>query len=203
MFCPNDSNPMHQATVPSHYGQPVIIDQCGSCGGIWFDAFELYKVKQGEAVSVEAVNSDSLRTLSDIDQPTLLCPRDKTKLVQFDDPKFPREIILTRCPKCQGFWLNRGVFTQYQEARQKLMRPREKTPEDIKLNEDIKRMLQARLGGSNPDILAKAGKFLSAPVGKNALFPSGSGERTSAPENTLDSILNILIVLLRLFIFRS
>ncbi len=99
--------------------------------------------------------------------------------------------------------MNRGVFTQYQEARQKLMRPREKSPEDIKLNEDIKRMLQARLGGSNPDLLARAGKFLSAPVGNNALFPSGSGERTPAAENTFDSILNILLVLLRLFIFRS
>jgi len=202
MLCPNDNTRMHPATVPSHYGQPVIIDQCGSCGGIWFDAFELYKVKQGEAASVEAVDPESLRTLSDIDEPTLLCPRDRTKLVQFDDPKFPREIILTRCPKCQGFWLNRGVFTQYQEARRKLMRPREKTPEDIKLNEDIKRMLQARLGGSSPDILARAGKFLSAPVGNQSLFPPGSGDRASAPETALDSILNILVLILRLFIFR-
>jgi len=202
MLCPNDNTRMHSATVPSHYGQPVIIDQCGSCGGIWFDAFELYKVKQGEAASVEAVDPESLRTLSDIDEPTLLCPRDRTKLVQFDDPKFPREIILTRCPKCQGFWLNRGVFTQYQEARRKLMRPREKTPEDIKLNEDIKRMLQARLGGSSPDILARAGKFLSAPVGNQSLFPPGSGDRASAPETALDSILNILVLILRLFIFR-
>jgi Zn-finger nucleic acid-binding protein len=202
MFCPSDNTPMHQAKVPSHYGQPVIIDQCGSCGGIWFDAFELYKVKQGEAVSVEAVDSDSLRTLSDIDQPALLCPRDRTKLVQFDDPKFPKEIILTRCPKCQGFWLNRGVFTQYQEARQKLMRPSEKTPEDTKLDEDIKRMLQARLGGSSPDILARAGKFLSAPVGKQALFPGDSSMRPGQAENSFDSILNILITILRLFIFR-
>jgi Zn-finger nucleic acid-binding protein len=202
MFCPNDTNPMRQASVPSHYGQHIILDQCESCGGIWFDAFELYKVKHGEAVAIEEIDSDVLRATSHINQQTLFCPRDRTELFQFKDPQFPKDIILTRCPKCQGFWLNRGVFTKYQEARQKLILPKEKTPEDLKLQEDVRRMLKTHLVGSDQDVLGKVGKFLSAPVGKQTLSPLGSSKGLPATENSFDSILNILILILRLFIFR-
>jgi Zn-finger nucleic acid-binding protein len=193
---------MRQASAPSHYGQPIILDQCKSCGGIWFDAFELYKVKQGEAVEIEEIDSDVLRALSHINQQTLFCPRDRTELFQFKDPQFPKGIILMRCPKCQGFWLNRGVFTQYQEARQKLMISKEQTPEDLKLKEDVKRLLQTRLNGSDQDVLGRVGKFLSRPVGKQAFLPLDSSTRLPEAENTFDSILNILIIILRLFVFR-
>jgi len=202
MFCPNDKTSLHQATVPSHYGQQLVIDQCGGCGGIWFDAFELYKVKHGEAETMEGVDVDILRAPVEIENKTLLCPRDKTPLVQFDDPRFPSEIILSRCSKCQGFWLNRGVFTRYQEARQNRIRPREKTPDDLKLEESVKRMLQTRLGTGNQDVLTRVGKFLSAPAHQQSIFPTAS--RPGAPETgtAFDSILNILILILRLFILR-
>lgn len=202
MFCPNEKARMHQAAVPSHYGQQVFIDQCESCGGIWFDAFELYKVRQGEAENVEELDSELLRASSDIDSPTLLCPRDQAELFQFEDPSFPRGIILTRCPKCQGFWLNRGEFTKYQGARHELMLPKEKSPEDLKLDEDVKRLLESHRAGSGEDVLGKVGKFLSAPVDSQAFFSLDSSRGLTEEGITLDSILNILIVLLRLFIFR-
>jgi len=202
MFCPNENARMHQAAVPSHYGQKVIIDQCGSCGGIWFDAFELYKVKQGEAEKVEELDSDLLRASSDIDNPPLLCPRDQTELFQFEDPKFPTGIILARCPTCQGFWLNRGEFTKYQQARHELTLPKEKSPEDLKLDEEVKRLLESHRAGSGEDVLGEVGKFLSAPVDSQAFFSLDSSRGLTEEGNTLDSILNILVVLLRLFIFR-
>ena len=202
MFCPNENARMHHAAVSSHYGQQVIIDQCEKCGGIWFDAFELFKVKQGEAQEIEELDPDSLRAPSDIDHPTLLCPRDQAALFQYDDPNFPRGLVLMRCPKCQGFWLNRGEFTKYQEARQKLKVPEEKTLEDLKLEQDVKRLLESHRAGSSHDELAKAGKFLSTPVGNPALFPFDSSRGLSDERNTFDSILSVLILLLRLFIFR-
>ena len=66
MFCPNEKARIHQVAVPSHYGQQVIIDQCEKCGGIWFDAFELFKVKQGEAQEIEAqeMTSDFLKNIA-------------------------------------------------------------------------------------------------------------------------------------------
>jgi len=203
MLCPNDNADLHQASALSHYGQNVVIDQCESCGGIWFDAFELFKVKQGEAESIEKIDSDSLRSSSHIDKTQLLCPRDQTELVQFDDPQFPKDLVLTRCPKCQGFWLNRGVFTEYQETRQKSTQPKEKTLEDFELEANVQRLLKAHRKGADPDVLLKAGKFLSTPVIGNSLFPQSSGASSSQAESALDTIVSVLLLLLRLFIFRS
>jgi Zn-finger nucleic acid-binding protein len=203
MLCPNEKAGMHQVAVPSHYGQQVIIDQCEGCGGIWFDAFELFKVKLGEAQGIESLDSDRLRAPSEINNPTLLCPRDRTTLVQYQDPNFPRELILTRCPQCQGFWLNRGEFTTYQETRQEMMRPKEKTLEDQKLGEDVKRMLQSRIDSGSTEALGKLGAFLSSPGHEHVLSPFGSSQGIAGEGKTLDTVLNVLMVLLRLFILRS
>jgi Zn-finger nucleic acid-binding protein len=203
MLCPNEKAGMHQVAVPSHYSQQIIIDQCEGCGGIWFDAFELFKVKLGEAQGIESLDSDRLRTPSNIDSPKLLCPRDRTTLVQYKDPNFPRELILTRCPKCQGFWLNRGEFTAYQETRQEMMRPKEKTPEDQKLGEDVKRMLQSRIDSGSTEALGRLGAFLSSPGHEHVLSPFGSSQVNAGEGKTFDTVLNVLIVLLRLFILRS
>ncbi|MFC2032361.1 zf-TFIIB domain-containing protein, partial [Chloroflexota bacterium] len=78
MICPNEK-------IESHYGQTVILDQCAKYGGIWFDRFELYSVKQGQAEKMELLNIDTLRTSSLIENPELLCSRDSVKLVRFSD----------------------------------------------------------------------------------------------------------------------
>jgi len=194
---------MHQVGVPSHYGQQVIIDQCEGCGGIWFDAFELFRVKLGEAQEIESLDPDRLRTPSEIEDPRLLCPRDRTALVLYKDPNFPRELILTRCPKCQGFWLNRGEFTRYQETRQNLMLPKEKTLEDQRLGEEVKRILESNRDSNSTETLGKLGAFLSSPAHEHVISPLGSSQDFAEEGKTFDTILNVLIVLLRLFVFRS
>ena len=203
MFCPNEKAVMHQVGVPSHYGQQVIIDQCEGCGGIWFDAFELFRVKLGEAQEIESLDPDRLRTPSEIEDPRLLCPRDRTALVLYKDPNFPRELILTRCPKCQGFWLNRGEFTRYQETRQNLMLPKEKTLEDQRLGEEVKRILESNRDSNSTETLGKLGAFLSSPAHEHVISPLGSSQDFAEEGKTFDTILNVLIVLLRLFVFRS
>ena len=203
MFCPNEKAGMYQVGVPSHYGQQVIIDQCEGCGGIWFDAFELFKVKLGEAQEIESLDSDRLRAPSDVDNPRLLCPRDRTALIQYKDPNFPKELILTRCPKCQGFWLNRGEFTKYQETRQKMMLPKEKTLEDQKLGEEVKRILESNRDSSSTEALGKLGAYLSSPAHEHALSPFGSSQGFAEEGKPLDMVLNVLMVLLRLFVLRS
>jgi len=77
MYCPNDSAKLHQAAVPAHNGQKVVIDHCEDCGGLWFDAFELYKAKQSSDESIEELDTAILRGPTDIDNSTLLCPRDQ------------------------------------------------------------------------------------------------------------------------------
>ncbi len=202
MFCPNDNGMLHHKAVPSHYGQKVIIDQCEDCGGLWFDAFELYRIKPDGDELVEDLNSTTLRATTDITTTTLRCPRDKTVLSQFNDSRFPEGIILMRCSKCQGFWLNRGEFTRFQQAREALKAPKEKSLEDEILDQKVQKLLAAHHAGSSSDVLARAGAFLSSPVGASAVGSGNSGHEIGQNENHLNTILNILTVILRLFIFR-
>jgi Zn-finger nucleic acid-binding protein len=203
MICPNDNIEMQQVKIISHYGQPIFLEQCKCCGGIWFDESELYRAKQGEAEKIELLDSVILRTPSTIESSIHVCPRDKTDLFRFMDPYFPKDIIVERCPTCNGFWLNRGEFAKYQEARQELLRPpKEKNPEDIKLEEDIKRILELHQTGDNDDLLKRLGKFLSKPLDTNAVIPLESTQRSNEEGNSLNLLLNILMTILRIFIFR-
>jgi Zn-finger nucleic acid-binding protein len=203
MLCPNDNAEMHQVKIESHYGQPLFLDQCEICGGIWFDELELYKARQGEAEKIETLNSEILLTPTLMENKIHLCPKDQAKLFRFTDKYFPAGIIVERCPKCDGFWLNHGEFTKYQKARQELLRPKERTPEDIKLEEDIKQILAANQTGSgNNDVLKKLGQFLSTPIDEETMLPATSAETSPKVENTVNLVMNVLTTLLRLFVFR-
>jgi Zn-finger nucleic acid-binding protein len=202
MICPNDNIEMHQVKIQSHYGQPVILEQCGECGGIWFDESELYRAKQGEAEKIELLDSEMLWALSTIENTKHICPRDQTELSRFTDRYFPEGIIVERCPVCSGFWLNRGEFTKYQKARQELLRPKEKSPEDIKLQENIQKILELHKAGDADNTLGKLARFLSKPIDENTLLTPESAPRSPAEENTLNTVLNVLITVLRLFVFR-
>jgi Zn-finger nucleic acid-binding protein len=202
MFCPNDNALMHQTVVPAHYGQKVVIDQCEVCGGLWFDALELYKAKPGTNELIEELDIDNLRDPTDLDKASLLCPRDQAVLSQFDDPRFPAEIILLRCEVCQGFWLNRGGFAKYQQARHKLMAQKGKPHGDGTLDRSINQLLASHQSGSYTDVLGKAGAFLSAPVGPGTVSPFNSDRESNDQESTFNMFLSVLIAILRIFVFR-
>ena len=163
MLCPNDRTEMHQVKTTAHYGEPIIVDQCEKCGGIWFDESELFRAKQGEAERIEVLNTGILRTLSAIEHPNLTCPRDETTMYRFTDKYFPKDIVLVRCPSCHGIWLNRGLFTKYQQFRQELMRAK-KAPQDERLKEDIAQLVASYEGGRSTGTLQKLGEFLSTPI---------------------------------------
>ena len=202
MICPNDHIEMRQVKIQSHYGQPIFLEQCEGCGGIWFDEAELYRAKQGEAKKIELLDTQSLWTPSPVKSTRHICPKDHIELYRFPDKYFPEGIIVERCPVCSGFWLNRGEFTKYQKARQELLRPKEKSPEDIKLEEDIQKLLEAHKGGSADDTLGKLARFLSTPIDENSLLNSESVQQSPAMGNTLNIVLNVLITIFRAFVFR-
>jgi Zn-finger nucleic acid-binding protein len=202
MICPNDNAEMHQVKVLSHYGQPIFLEQCEKCGGIWFDESELFRAKQGEAGRIDSLDAEILRAPSKVDNSLHNCPKDGAKLFRFTDKYFPEGIIVERCPVCDGFWLNRGEFTKYQKARQELLRPKEKSLEDKKLEEDIEIILSEHQTGGSNDVLKRLGNFLSTPLDRNTLLPLESAEKSPEAENAVNLILNVLTTLLRLFVFR-
>jgi Zn-finger nucleic acid-binding protein len=201
MICPNDSAEMHQVKIESHYGQPIFIEQCDACGGIWFDESELYRVKQGEAEKIEALDTDILWAQAAIQNETHICPKDRTKLIRFNDEYFPKGIVVERCRRCDGFWLNRGEFTKYQKAREKLLQPKEKTAEDTKLEEHIKQILEANRAGNSNDSLKRLGQFLSTPIDKDTLLPAATTVQSPGAEK-INLVISVLATILRLFLFK-
>jgi Zn-finger nucleic acid-binding protein len=189
MLCPVDKIEMHRVKIVSHYGQPVELDQCESCGGIWYDKAELFRAKQGEAEKIEALNTRILKNPAMIGNSRLICPRDQTVLYRFTDKYFPQDIILARCPTCEGIWLNRGLFTRYQGFRQELKRTKEKSPEDKELEERISQLIAAHQSGHPNDTLERLGKFLSTPVDSEA-----------GVSNTANNILMLLMMIFRAFV---
>jgi Zn-finger nucleic acid-binding protein len=118
---------MREVKILSQYGGPIYVDQCQKCGGIWFDESDLFRANQGEAEKIEELNTEILRSPSAMENSTLFCPRDGGAMHRFTDRYFPQDIVLARCQLCHGVWLNRGMFTKYQQFRQKSMRPRRMT----------------------------------------------------------------------------
>jgi len=187
---------MYQVQIIAHYGEPIIVDQCEKCGGIWFDESELFRAKQEEAEKMEVLNTGILRTPSTIEHPNLICPRDETAMYRFTDKYFPKDIVLVRCPSCHGIWLNRGIFTEYQRFRQELMRAK-KSPQDEKLKESIAQLVASYESGHSTGTLRRLGEFLSTPI---ELGHTPDVADTSDAGGIAGPALSILFAILR-FVF--
>lgn len=202
MICPNDKTEMHRVKITSHYGQLIDLEQCEKCGGIWFDESELFRAKQGEAEKIELLNTDILLNFTSIENSTLFCPRDQTALHQFTDRYFPQDIILERCQQCNGIWLNRGIFTKYQKFREELNRPKEKSPEDKKLEESVRQLIASHQSGRSNETLVRLSEFLSTPLNGNTMISSEPVQKSPLGENAISVALNIIMIILRAIIFR-
>ena len=205
MKCPNDDCEMHQVKIMANYGLPLFLDQCDTCGGIWFDESELYRAKQGEAEKVDLIDTYILTAVMPVVNPVHCCPKEGTKLIRFTDPNFPGGIMVERCPTCNGFWLNRGEFTKFQHARQEMLRTKEPSAEDKKLQEQVQLILAEHHADGNNDTLSRLGSFLTKPLDVKGILPLNSQDSdgdSSNTGNTISAVLNVLTTLLRLFVFR-
>ena len=199
MVCPNENIIMKKVRVDSHYGTPVILEQCPRCGGIWFDESELYRIKQGEAEKAEIIDSELLRKRSPIQNNVLRCPNDQSALVRFQDNNFPEEIIIESCPKCHGFWVKKGGFIEYQKYRGDLDKS---AVEDEKFDAMIEKVLARNRSDEALDALGRLGKFLSTPVDRVTMRPIGNSRMSEKENQTYGLILDIISIILNLFIRR-
>jgi Zn-finger nucleic acid-binding protein len=202
MKCPNDNTKMYQVKIEGHYGQLILLEQCKECGGIWFDEMELFGARHGEAEKIEVFDSKSLWTPTNIEKQILRCPLDQSELFRFKDRYFLKGIILERCPSCNGIWLNRGDFTKFQQARQELKRPKERSSKDKRLEEDIKRILSAHRAEAASNKLEKLGRFLSVPIDRATLLPLEQSEKQLEQGKSGHLILDVLMLILMALIRR-
>ncbi len=201
MRCPNEDADMREVRLVSNASQAFIVDQCPKCGGIWFDQFELYRAKDAEWQKLDDIDAQAFRESTDLASPARQCPRDAANLVRFSDRYFPSGIVVEKCPRCDGFWLNRAEFRKFQEARQELRRPREIVIEPTPPDDQIRGALAMHEANPMDSPLVKAARFLSSPLDQTPLEPleSGPGRATA---DSVNAALNILMTLLRLFVLK-
>jgi Zn-finger nucleic acid-binding protein len=135
--CPVCGVDMKKVSARADPGRLIVLDQCGRCGGIWCDKWELYPVAPDEAQRIDPLDDRLLRDLQPLPDKTLYCPRCADRLQLFHDPLLPADIQFQRCRHCEGIWLNRGNFARFKNFQQKTRD--EKMPEE----ERLKRLTQA------------------------------------------------------------
>jgi Zn-finger nucleic acid-binding protein len=108
MLCPK----CRKATLAEmHVGDVrTVVDQCRSCGGIWFDRKEL------EAIMDLAARD--LRIPASAEVTKRCCPRDFEKLLTFRYPQ--TEVMVDMCRRCDGLWLDGGELTEIRKIRDQL-----------------------------------------------------------------------------------
>ena len=204
MKCPDCGIELKRVYAKSEYGTVIELNQCPSCGGIWFDKWELYPLSKEDAKRIDELSLEKLRRRTPVKQNVKLCPRCKQKLEVFKDPNLPKDLEIERCLKCGGLWLNKGEtirYKRYQEEKAKTNKRRAKTVEDKEFEKKIKGLLELH---KSPNTLGKVARFLSTPLDPNTLevLPPYNSKENLTPEKVA-SITAVLLDLILKLIFRS
>ncbi len=147
MNCPNCNTTTEKTYTKTKWGKIIQINQCPSCGGIWFDKWKL----QNDKNKTKKINVKKLRKSTPIISTVLSCPKCKTKLDVFKNPDLLDRYQINRCNKCGGTWLNCAKLQDYKIKMQKKKRIKKK------------KKSSAKKTNSN-DILFKMGDFISTPI---------------------------------------
>ena len=113
---------MVEVIARANPGSLIQVDQCGTCGGIWCDKWELFPLDGEEAARLDWFDEQRLRAVTRravaklvTAKKVLYCPRCADELAVFADPILPKEIQLRRCRHCDGLWLKPGELRRYKE----------------------------------------------------------------------------------------
>jgi len=98
---------------PNDYGEFgfVVVDICPNCQGAWFEKGELDRLDDSVWTNVEEVDFDQVKA----DHKDIKCPQCHIDLEPLS-PKDAPELIVDRCPTCQGFWLDQGELDRIREV---------------------------------------------------------------------------------------
>lgn len=159
-------------------GTLIQLDQCGRCGGIWCDKWELFPLDPREAERLDPLDEDLLRDKIRFPKKTLYCPRCADELAIFADPILPMEIQLRRCRHCDGLWLNRGQFHRYKEYQK---------------NTRAKKMGSAKLVATLPEVYADPKSWVVTGTKGIFAYPRGQEENDDLVGTTLTGAAKLVL----------
>lgn len=177
---------MSEVVVRGNPGSLIQLDQCGKCGGIWCDKWELFPVEAAEADLLDPLDENLLYEKIALPQKTLYCPRCADALHVFADPILPKDIQLLRCRHCDGIWLNRGQFHRYKDFQ--------KGTRSVKMGKEA---IVAKL----PEAIANPKSWVLTGTKGIYAYPSGEEERDDLLGKSLgDSAKLVLQSLVRMIL---
>jgi Zn-finger nucleic acid-binding protein len=118
--CPQCKVPMKPVTARANPGSLIELDQCGQCGGIWCDKWELFPIQADEAARLEPADQELLRVPLASVKKELFCSRCTARMSAINEPSLGADVQFQRCFKCDAIWLNRGQFTRYKNHQKKV-----------------------------------------------------------------------------------
>jgi Zn-finger nucleic acid-binding protein len=113
--CPHCELTMLAVHARARSGYCLLLDQCGQCGGVWCDRWELYPLDADEAQRIDPVDTAGLQAESVTPRRPGRCPRCTVALRPFRDPGLPVGARIERCAVCDGMWLNRGELRRIKQ----------------------------------------------------------------------------------------
>lgn len=119
LVCPGCADTLKEAWAEANYGRVLLLDQCASCGGVWFDRWELYFAKAASIKSLHTVDMKAFLGPVPLRTGSNECPRCSTALVPFTDPSLPGDATIKRCSRSAGVWLNRGDLLKYASHKER------------------------------------------------------------------------------------
>lgn len=136
----------------------VVIDVCqGGCGGIWFDGDELNKAAKSTAAG-NKVTAEITRTIEVTADEHRVIKCRHCRGVNLEQKLFSlgSGVIMDRCPKCAGVWLDYGELETIREETIPTPRPvrhvterSERKPMSVPINFQIVREVQRlRISGA-------------------------------------------------------
>ena len=110
MKCPRCDVDLAQVTI-----EDIQLDVCkDSCGGVWFDRFELQKMDEPHEFTDENL-IDVLAIESPVPYDSTLkrkCPKCEDTVMMRHFFSVKKEVEVDHCPKCAGYWLDEGELFQ-------------------------------------------------------------------------------------------
>jgi Zn-finger nucleic acid-binding protein len=151
---------MHFVYTTTPQGRKIVLDQCSRCGGIWFDRWEVLAVDPKKVDEIDNFDLDRLQEPLEIN-PVQKCPRCGTILRRFRDPVLSREILIFRCSRCDGVWLNCGELKKYKRERERL---KQKKPIDDRLDAVVKSLVKINMNTPKRTFLKSLLEILNSKV---------------------------------------
>ncbi|HIK96366.1 MAG TPA: hypothetical protein EYG03_30865 [Planctomycetes bacterium] len=129
MLCPACHVDLRQTDL-GEYGF-IVLDVCPTCKGAWFDKGELDRLDDSIWVNVEEHAFHDAQG----DHKSASCPKCEVPLKPLS-PTDAQELIVDRCPSCDGYWLDNGELERMGGVAEK------------EHNEEFEKALHVRQTGS-------------------------------------------------------